>query len=99
MPWNVRIVGERGQVFSAEDVILEFRVLENLPSESKYLEGIDKYQDTTFNSQQLRLLLPEWDALRVRLNDDADQAAWCKVREYAERCIEHPHWFLRFVGD
>jgi hypothetical protein len=99
MPWTVRIVNEEGKRVSDGDVTLEFRVLDSLPAGARMLEGIDRYQDTTFNSQQLRLLLGEWDALLPQITDANDRVAWKQIRDYAGRCIREPHTYLKFIGD
>jgi len=60
---------------------------------------IDPYGNTLFSGVQMQLFIPEWDRLTESVTDDDDQKFLLKVREMAERCMNQPQTFLRFVGD
>lgn len=60
---------------------------------------IDPYGDTLFSGVQMQLFIPEWDRVMQNVPDRADVEFLLRVRQMAERCIKHPHLFLRFVGD
>jgi hypothetical protein len=47
----------------------------------------------------MQLFIPEWDRLTQNVTDEDDQKFLLKVRQMAERCMNQPHIFLRFVGD
>jgi hypothetical protein len=60
---------------------------------------IDPYGNTLFSGVQMQLFIPEWDRLMRNVTDGDDVDFLSKVRQMAERCMKHPHTFLRFVGD
>ena len=99
MPWDVRVVDERGKAIISHDVGLEFRVLENLPDSAVLLKGIDRYQDTTFNNLQLERFVEEWHEHMSSITDPEDSRACEQVRDFAQQCLGHPHWYLKFIGD
>jgi hypothetical protein len=99
MPWSVRIQDERGKPLCDDDVVVEFEFLDDLPSGTTLLRGIDRYQDTTFNNLQLRGFLKEWETLTSRLMTEQERHSWESVREFARRCLKEPHTYLKFIGD
>jgi hypothetical protein len=100
MPWLVRIEDEQGRPRTPDgDCVVEFRLLEHLPPDAIMLKGVDEYANTTFNQQQLKLLLPEWERLGARITSAEDRAAWEKVLAYAKQCLDTPHLYLKFLGD
>jgi hypothetical protein len=60
---------------------------------------IDPYGNTLFSGVQMQLFIPEWDRVMQNVTDRDDAEFLLKVRQMAERCMKHPHIFLRFVGD
>lgn len=99
MPWSVRIEDERGKPLSDDDVVVEFRIMDDLPPGLIMLQGIDPYQNTTFNNAQLKFFLRVWETLAFRLTTAEDKLAWERVRSFAQRCLEEPHTYLKFIGD
>src|SRR5437879_677468 len=98
MPWSVRIVDERGKGLSGNDIVIEFKILDDLPTNSVMLRGIDPYGDTTFNGLQLDFFLREWDLILQRLKTDEEKLKWEQIRNYAKRCVTEPHEYLKFIG-
>src|SRR4051812_49236527 len=99
MPWSVRIVDEEAEGLSGNDIVVDFKTLDDLPSSSVILRGIDPYGDTTFNGLQLDFFLREWELILARLKTDEEKLRWEQVRDYARRCIKEPHTYLQFIGD
>ena len=59
---------------------------------------VDPYDDTTFNSYQMRLVIPELRALIERGTRDESDAAR-EILTLAERVEHHAHSYLVFEGD
>jgi hypothetical protein len=75
------------------------RVLPFGNSSFPLLGFIDPYGNTIFAGTQMRVFLPEWDALLQGLVNEPDLQFLRRVRAMAERCKSEPHIFLRFIGD
>ena len=99
MSWSVRIQDEMGRGVSGDDIDVPFRILDRLPPNTPMLRGIDRYQDTTFNGMQLEFFVQEWETLASQITNPDDKAVWEKVTACANRCVEEPHLYLKFIGD
>jgi hypothetical protein len=62
------------------------------------LRCIDPFGKTVFNHVQMEPFLEEWQRVRDRARDEAQQLAWEKIREMAEICRQDRDLYLRFVG-
>ena len=63
------------------------------------LRYIDPYGNTIFNGQQMYPLLEELDRLAEEFSSVEETDLLAHVRELAVHCRDHPHEFLRFIGD
>ncbi len=63
------------------------------------LRCIDPYGKTVFNHLQMEVFLEEWERVRDRARDEAQQEAWHKIKEMAQVCRQDRDLFLRFVGN
>ena len=63
------------------------------------LQYVDEYGNTIFNGRQMRQFLKEWDLLMSRAESQDERESLLQIRRLAEECEEHPHLFLRFIGD
>jgi hypothetical protein len=71
-----------------------------LPQEgTSILRGIDWYGDTIFNGQQMAQFIPAWKELRAASTNAEEKALLSTVEEFAERCANGTHLYLKFVGD
>jgi hypothetical protein len=64
-----------------------------------FLQGIDPYGDTIFNSLQMLRFLEEWDWLTAKASTNEEREFLAKVRRMAERCRDEVHLYLKFIGD
>jgi len=60
---------------------------------------IDPYGNTIFNGQQMYPLLEELDRLAEEVSSEEGKGLLAQIRELAIHCRDHPHKFLRFIGD
>ncbi len=63
------------------------------------LRYIDPYGNTIFNGDQMYPLLEELDRLAAEVSNEDGKALLAQIRELAIHCRDHPHEFLRFIGD
>ena len=63
------------------------------------LQYVDEYGNTIFNGRQMRQFLKEWDLIMSRAESQGGKESLQQIRRLAEECQEHPHLFLRFIGD
>ncbi len=63
------------------------------------LRYIDPDGNTIFNGQQMYPLLEELDRLAEEFSSVEENDLLAQVRELAVHCRDHPHEFLRFIGD
>jgi hypothetical protein len=63
------------------------------------LRYVDPYGNTIFNGQQMYPLLEELDRLAGEYSSVEENDLLAQVRELAVHCRDHPHKFLRFIGD
>jgi hypothetical protein len=93
---NIRNVA-RGQVIPSGGL------LERIPpfnDESfPLLQFIDEYGNTVFNGLQMRQFIKEWELIMSRAETEEEIDCLLHVRYLAEECQNHPHLFLRFIGD
>ncbi len=60
---------------------------------------IDPYGNTIFNGVQMYPLLEELDRLIEETSSPDGKRLLAQIRELAIQCRDHPHQFLRFIGD
>jgi hypothetical protein len=71
-----------------------------LPQEDgSLLSGIDWYGDTTFNGQQMKPFLTEWQRLRRSATRPDESLLLDAIESLALRCRDGVHLCLKFVGD
>jgi hypothetical protein len=63
------------------------------------LRYIDPYGNTIFNGEQMYPLVEELDRLAEEFSTVEENDLLSQVRELAVYCRDHPHIFLRFIGD
>jgi len=63
------------------------------------LRYIDPNGNTIFNGEQMYPLLEELDRLAEEVSSEEGQGIIGQIRELAVHCRDHPHEFLRFIGD
>jgi hypothetical protein len=63
------------------------------------LRYIDPNGNTFFNGDQMYPLLEELDRLFPEVSSDESRGLLAQIRELAVHCRDHPHLFLRFIGD
>jgi hypothetical protein len=64
-----------------------------------YLRHLDPYGNTVFSRIQMPAVLPELDRLMEFARNDNERRAISGVIELAQRCSEHVHTYLVFIGD
>ena len=95
---EVRLQDERGKPECAADVGLSFPVPTG-DSSYNLLCYIDPYGDTVFNGLQMDVFLSEWERVRNMAETPEQVEAWSSVRNFARKCNEEAHLYLRFIGD
>jgi len=63
------------------------------------LRYIDPCGNTIFNGEQMHPVLEEIDRLAQEVSGEEEKDVLAQVRELAIHCRDHPHEFLRFIGD
>ena len=63
------------------------------------LRCIDPFGKTVFNHLQMETFLEEWERVRDRAADEAEKAAWQKIKDMAQTCQADRDLYLRFVGN
>jgi hypothetical protein len=63
------------------------------------LRYIDPDGNTIFNGQQMYPLLEELDRLVEEVSSEEGKDLLAQIRTLAIHCRDHPHEFLRFIGD
>jgi hypothetical protein len=79
----------------------DYVLSESLPSSEdgyEWLSTVDDHADTTFNSVQVRRLLPELER-RASEVDPAAAALYGEVKRLALVVRDTPHVYLVFIGD
>lgn len=61
--------------------------------------NIDPYGSTIFNGLQMRPLLQELDRLASLSESDEEKEVLREIRDLAIQCRDHPHLYVRFIGD
>jgi len=101
MPISVALQNINGKKFKE---VFPAKVLLNrlLPLEDPrfpLLGCVDPYGNTIFNGLQMRPLLEELDRLAAGCKSDVAKEALLQIRELAVQCRDHPHLYVRFIGD
>ena len=63
------------------------------------LASIDFYGDTVFNRMQMDRFLVEWADIAAKALTPEEKALVSAVREFARRCQDEVHLYLKFIGD
>ena len=63
------------------------------------LRYVDPYGNTIFNGGQMCPVLEELDRVAARVSGKAEKEILATLRELAIYCRDHPHTYLRFIGD
>jgi len=63
------------------------------------LQYIEPYGSTIFNTRQMEQVLLELDLMASRTTGGEDSALLGRIRALAVQCRDHPHLYLRFLGD
>lgn len=63
------------------------------------LRYIDPYGNTIFNGGQMYPVLQELDHLVTEVSGKNEKEILAGLRELAIYCRDHPHTYLRFIGD
>jgi hypothetical protein len=63
------------------------------------LRYVDPDGNTIFNGWQMYPLLEELDRLAAEVSNEEGKALIAQIRDLAIHCRDHPHEFLRFIGD
>jgi hypothetical protein len=95
---EVRLQGEGGEPKCAADIGISFPLSTGNTSYS-LLCYIDPYGDTVFNGLQMDVFLSEWERVRDMAETPEQVEAWSSVRDFARKCNEEAHLYLRFRGD
>lgn len=99
MAFDIVLQKESGLVVGSigDDRNLLHRLL--TPSEATILGGIDWYGDTVFNRQQMKQFIPAWHELLAGTTNVEEREFLLKVADFAERCANGIHLYLKFIGD
>ena len=63
------------------------------------LQYIDPYGSTIFNEKQMGQVLEELELMAGRARGDRESMLLSRIKALALHCRDHPHEYLRFVGD
>lgn len=63
------------------------------------LRFIDWYGNAVFNHLQMDTLVEEIERVKSNTRDAETIAILDRVRDFARRCKEEPHVYLKFLGD
>lgn len=63
------------------------------------LRYVDPYGNTIFNGGQMYPILEELDRLAGEVSAEDEKEILASLRDLAVYCRDHPHTYLRFVGD
>ncbi len=63
------------------------------------LRYIDPNGNTIFNGEQMYPVLEDLDRLAEGISCEEGKSLLAQIRELAIHCRDHPHEFLRFIGD
>jgi len=96
---DVEWQGEDGETLARyEGPLITLALLEQADPSSVCLRFIDPWGDTTFNQQQLPILVQELDALRSKL-PDGQRAAGDALLAFLRRGLDQVHTYIKFIGD
>jgi len=63
------------------------------------LRYVDPYGNTIFNGGQMYPVLEELDRVGAEVSGKDEKEILARLRELAIYCRDHPHIYLRFIGD
>ena len=63
------------------------------------LAGIDPYENTIFNGIQMHRFLLEWKDVTAKASTVEERELVTKIEEFALRCRDEVHLYIRFIGD
>jgi hypothetical protein len=98
---NVRLQNEDGvpiETHGDPHMLLSRFVLERDLSATKCLQFIDPYGDTTFNQDQVRVLIEEIGSFRESV-DSATREYFDKILRVSGLAMAEPHLYVKFIGD
>jgi len=98
MGLTVRLQDERGKPVCDEDIGIDFPIPTGNPS-FQLLRYIDPYGNTIFNQLQMDTFLTEWEKIHSEAKAQDEATAWSTVKQWANRCKNEVHLYLRFIGD
>jgi len=75
------------------------RLLPQASPDSRFLQYIDWYGDTVFNTLQAEDLLNEWMSMYEHAESDAERAVLEEIAKLIRRVKDDIHTYLKFEGD
>ena len=101
MPISVALQNIHGKKYKelVPDNVLLDRLLPIGDARFSYLRWIDPYGNTIFNGMQMYPFLDELDRLASEIPGEEERHVLRELRELAIHCRDHPHTYLRFIGD
>ncbi len=63
------------------------------------LRYVDLYGNTIFNGGQMSAVLEELDRIAQSVSGKEEKEILARLNELAIYCRDHPHTYLRFIGD
>jgi len=102
MGLRIYLEGERGEkIASVNDPhhLLRKLIKEGDVSNMCCLRFIDPYGNTTFNRLQIPQFLMELEILHRFIKGTEQSALISKIEEFAHRCAQEPHLYLKIYGD
>lgn len=102
MGLKVRLEDEDGEEL---DILMDpHNLLHRLlprPDDSTFicLRFVDWYGNTVFNRGQAATVLSELDRLRPTAKNDDERLLLDEIANFARRCADEPHLYLKFYGD
>ena len=64
-----------------------------------FLASIDPYGDTVFNRLQMDRFLSEWVGVAAKARTSEERALVSTIENFARRCHDEVHLYLKFIGD
>jgi hypothetical protein len=101
MGFDINLETERGEVLASigDPKNLLHRLMERSLADEPRLAEIDWNGDTVFNRLQMPRFLSEWQMLARYVQSPEEAKLVDEIRALAERCRDHVHLYLKFVGD
>jgi hypothetical protein len=92
------IYGKRIKEFVPTGGLLD-RLLPMADPRFPMLRYVDPDGNTIFNPGQMYTVLEELDRLAAEVSSNEAVQILASLREFAIYCRDHPHIYLRFIGD